>query len=114
MKKIFLIIILAIGLNLKLISQERDLLEKAIIEEAITKEQKKALSVYFRNISKEKRKISDSIMDSAFTAYGGKTASDAERAKRLREQAKNLKASADYYEALADKILNEADSMKSE
>ncbi len=85
--------------------QERQILEKALVEEAVTKEQKTAVANYFKGIAAEKRKLAKTLEDEAVTSHGGKVSAESKRTESLKKRAKDLKSLADSYEKKAADIV---------
>lgn len=80
---------------------ESKLLEKALIEGAITQEQKSAVKHYLASVASEKKKLADSYREMATVSYGGKALTQDLRTKRLLDLAKALDNLAASYESLA-------------
>jgi acyl carrier protein phosphodiesterase len=81
---------------------ESSLLEKALIEGAVTKEQKSAVSNYLASVASEKKKLADSYREMAQVNYGGKALTQDLRVKRLLNLANALDKLAASYENLAN------------
>lgn len=114
-KIILILLLLAFNAGSVLIAQDynnRELLEKAMVDEATTKEQKKALVKYFKAIAKEKRKLADRLSEDAKIGQGGKAGSNQERSKKLKAQAEGLRSLADSYDEKAKNLDEEADKTK--
>ena len=80
---------------------ESKLLEKALIEGAITQEQKSAVKHYLASVASEKKKLADSYREMATVSYGGKALTQDLRTKKLLDLAKALDNLAASYESLA-------------
>ena len=80
---------------------ESKLLEKALIEGAVTQEQKSAVKHYLASVASEKKKLADSYREMATVSYGGKALTQDLRTKRLLDLAKALDNLAASYESLA-------------
>ena len=80
---------------------ESKLLEKALIEGAVTQEQKSAVKHYLASVASEKKKLADSYREMATVNYGGKALTQDLRTKRLLDLAKALDNLAASYESLA-------------
>lgn len=108
MKKVISFTILALALSLVSTSLtavssdlESKLLEKALAEGAVTKEQKSAVASYMNAIAVEKRKQAENYREMASVNYGGKSSTQDARTKQLKEMAKALEEEAAAYEKLA-------------
>lgn len=77
---------------------ERKLVEKALIEGAITKEQRVAVAKY---IAGERRKMAASYREAAVVSHGGKAVSQEVQKRRLIGIAEELEKEAQEYEAIA-------------
>ena len=80
---------------------ESKLLENALIEGAITQEQKSAVKHYLASVASEKKKLADSYREMATVSYGGKALTQDLRTKKLLDLAKALDNLAASYESLA-------------
>lgn len=80
---------------------ESSLLEKALIEGAVTQEQKSAVKHYLASVASEKKKLADSYREMAQVNYGGKAMTQELRTKKLLNLAKSLDELAASYENLA-------------
>lgn len=80
---------------------ESSLLEKVLIEGAVTEKQKSAVANYLNGIASEKRKLADSYREMAQVNYGGKAMTQELRSKKLLDLAKALDELAAGYENLA-------------
>lgn len=80
---------------------ESSLLEKALIEGAVTQEQKSAVKNYLASVASEKKKLADSYREMAQVNYGGKALTQELRTKKLLNLAKALDELAASYENLA-------------
>ena len=78
---------------------ESSLLEKALIEGAVTQEQKSAVKHYLASVASEKKKLADSYREMAQVNYGGKAMTQELRTKKLAKSLDELTAS---YENLAN------------
>ncbi|MBP9888109.1 MAG: hypothetical protein KBF93_17550 [Leptospiraceae bacterium] len=81
---------------------ESSLLEKALIEGAVTQEQKSAVKHYLASVASEKKKLADSYREMAQVNYGGKAMTQELRTKKLLNLAKSLDELAASYENLAN------------
>ncbi|HMV41379.1 MAG TPA: hypothetical protein PK079_10915 [Leptospiraceae bacterium] len=81
---------------------ESSLLEKALIEGAVTKEQKTAVAHYLNSVAAEKKKLADSYREMATVNYGGKALTQELRVKKLLNLAESLDKLAASYENLAN------------
>lgn len=81
---------------------ESSLLEKALIEGAVTKEQKTAVAHYLNSVASEKKKLAESYREMATVNYGGKALTQELRVKRLLNLANALDKLAASYENLAN------------
>ena len=80
---------------------ENSLLEKALIEGAVTQEQKSAVKHYFASVASEKKKMAESYREMASVNYGGKAMTQELRTQRLLNLAKTFEQLAASYENLA-------------
>ncbi|MCE9498908.1 MAG: hypothetical protein K8R21_00065 [Leptospira sp.] len=102
----FLIASIILGLSFNsLFSMDLDfeskLLQKALIEGAVTKEQKSAVAHFLSSVASEKRKLAASYRESAIVSHGGKAATQDMQSKRFLDMAKSLENEATSYEALS-------------
>jgi hypothetical protein len=80
---------------------ETRLLEQAIIEGAVTKEQKTAINRYFINIASQKLKESERLREMAELARGGKFSSQDIKKRELIKKADLLEEEANSYKQLS-------------
>jgi hypothetical protein len=80
---------------------ETKLLEQALIEGAVTKEQKTAINRYFINIASQKQREATRYREMAEIGRGGKVASQALKKQELLKRADSLEAEANSYKALS-------------
>ena len=81
---------------------ESSLLEKALIEGAVTEQQKSAVQNYLSSVASEKKKLAESYREMAGVNYGGKAMTQELRTKKLLNLAKSLDELAASYENLAN------------
>ena len=102
--KIASILVIALALNsLSAVSEdiETKLLEQALIEGAVTKEQKTAINRYFINLASQKQKESERMREMAELARGGKASSQDLKRKELLKKAEQLEEEANSYKQLS-------------
>jgi hypothetical protein len=80
---------------------ESSLLEKALIEGAVTQEQKTAVQHYLASVASEKKKLAESYREMAQVNYGGKALTQDLRTQKLLSLAKALDDLAASYENLS-------------
>jgi 5-enolpyruvylshikimate-3-phosphate synthase len=80
---------------------ETRLLEQALVEGAVTKEQKTAINRYFINIASQKQKESDRLREMAELARGGKSATQDIKKRELIKKADLLEEEANSYKQLS-------------
>jgi hypothetical protein len=80
---------------------ETKLLEQALVEGAVTKEQKTAINRYFINIASQKQREATRYREMAEVGRGGKVASQALKKQELLKRADSLEAEANSYKALS-------------
>ncbi len=80
---------------------ETKLLEQALVEGAVTKEQKTAINRYFINIASQKQREATRYREMAEIGRGGKVASQALKKQELLKRADSLEAEANSYKALS-------------
>lgn len=97
------LLLILTGSNLLAISAELEnkLLEKALIEGAVTVQQKSAVSNYLVAIAAEKRKQAGSYKEMAGVNYGGKAAYQYNTTMQLLHIAKSLEREAKSYEDMS-------------
>jgi hypothetical protein len=80
---------------------ETKLLEQALVEGAVTKEQKTAINRYFINIASQKQREAIRYREMAEIGRGGKGVSQALKKQELLKRADSLEAEANSYKALS-------------
>jgi hypothetical protein len=79
---------------------ETRLLEQALIEGAVTKEQKTAINRYFTNIAAQKLREASRYREMAELGRGGKATQQALKKQELLNRADSLEAEANSYKSL--------------
>lgn len=80
---------------------ETKLLEQALIEGAVTKEQKTAINRYFTNIAAQKQREATRYREMADLGRGGKATQQAQKKQELLKRADSLEAEANSYKSLS-------------
>lgn len=80
---------------------ETKLLEQALIEGAVTKEQKTAINRYFTNIASQKLREASRYREMAELGRGGKATQQASKKQELLKRADSLEAEANSYKSLS-------------
>lgn len=97
-------ILLILSLNSAMaVSEETEtkLLEQALMEGAVTKEQKTAINRYFTNIAAQKLKEASRYREMAEIGRGGKATQQAQKKQELLRRADSLEAEANSYKSLS-------------
>ncbi len=104
LSKITSILLIALAINsLSAISEETEtkLLEQALVEGAVTKEQKTAINRYFINIASQKHKESERMREMAELARGGKSSTQDIKKRELIKKADLLEEESISYKQLS-------------
>lgn len=83
---------------------ENRLLEQALIEGAVTKEQKTAVQRYFTNLALQKQKEADRYREMADVGRGGKVASQEIKKREFLKKAEILESESSSYKELSGSV----------
>ena len=83
---------------------ESRLLEQALVEGAVTKEQKTAINKYFSNIASQKQKEAERYREMADLGRGGKSSSQDLKRKELLRKADVLESEALSYKEMSGSL----------
>jgi len=107
LSKITSILLIALAItSLSAVSEDTEtrLLEQALVEGAVTKEQKTAINRYFINIASQKHKESERLREMAELARGGKSSSQDIKKRELIKRADFLEEEANSYKQLSASV----------
>lgn len=83
---------------------EQKLMEKALIESAVTKEQKTAVANYLRAVSAQKAARAEELRELSKRSTGGKFLASKAQSDRYRKQAEALEREVERYQILLNEL----------